>query len=151
MAKKAIILIIVLVIVVMAGTIGGLVYFLNKPAEAEVVEEVDEGIDYSTAKLLPIVEKSNVRLQQSGVTPSMLTISLDLIIVDEEAVAQFEPWKSVMMDAALSVLEPKTREEIAGSREALKGPILDAIKSVFPKQEDKDKIIGVVISYFVFQ
>ena len=33
MAKKAIILIIVLVVVGMAGTIGGLMYFMNRPAE----------------------------------------------------------------------------------------------------------------------
>jgi len=151
MAKKAIILIIVLVIVGMAGTIGGLVYFLNRPAEAEVVEEVDEGIDYSTAQLLNIAKESKVRLQQSGVSPSMLIISIDLILADEEALAQFEPWTSVMMDAALSVLEPKTKEEIAGNRENLKGDILKAIQNVFPKQEDKDKIIGVVIPHFVFQ
>jgi hypothetical protein len=64
----------------MAGTIGGLVYFLNRPAEAEVVEEVDEGIDYSTAQILNIAKESKVRLQQSGVSPSMLIISIDLIL-----------------------------------------------------------------------
>lgn len=150
MAKKAIILIIVLVVVGMAGTIGGLVYFLNRPAEAEVVEEVDEGIDYETAKLLTIAGMK-VRLKQSGVKPSYLVASIDITLVDEEALTKFEALQPIIKDAILGVLETKTAEELDGNRAALKEPVLQAIKDIFPKQEDKDKILGVAISEFLIQ
>jgi len=150
MAKKAIILIIVLVIVGMAGTIGGLVWFLNKPAEAEVVEEVDEGIDYETAKLLTIADMK-VRLKQSGVKPSYLLANIDITLVDEEALTKFEALQPIIKDAILGVLETKTAEELDGNRAALKEPILQAIQNIFPKQEDKDKILGVAISQFLIQ
>lgn len=150
MAKKAIILILVLVFVGMAGTIGGLVYFLNKPAEAEVVEEVDEGVDYETAKLLTIADMK-VRLKQSGVKPSYLLANIDITLVDEEALTKFEALQPIIKDAILGVLETKTAEELDGNRAALKEPVLQAVKDIFPKQEDKDKILGVAISQFLIQ
>lgn len=150
MAKKAIILIIVLVVVGMAGTVGGLIYFLNRPAEAEVVEEVDEGIDYETAKLLTIADMK-VRLKQSGIKPSYLLATIDITLVDEEALTKFEALQAIIKDAILGVLETKTAEELDGNRAALKEPILQAIKDIFPKQEDKDKILGIAISQFLIQ
>lgn len=150
MAKKAIILIIVLVVVGMAGTVGGLIYFLNRPAEAEVVEEVDEGIDYETAKLLTISDMK-VRLKQSGIKPSYLLANIDITLVDEEALTKFEALQPIIKDAILGVLETKTAEELDGNRAELKEPVLQAIKDIFPKQEDKDKILGVAISQFLIQ
>lgn len=151
MAKKAIVLILVFVFVGMAATIGGLVYLLNKPAEQEV-EVVDEGIDYTTAKLLNVATDMKVRLKQSGVKPSYLVATVDVTLVDDKAVTQFEPWKNVMMDAILGVLETKTAEELeGGNRASIKEPVLNAIKDIFPKQEDKDKILGVAISQFLIQ
>jgi len=150
MGKKAL-LFIIIGVVLGVGLAGGGIYFMIKngnvaPEEEVVVEEFDlkDGHRFT-------LEKVQIPLKQTSSKASFLQADFTIIFKTEEALALAESMTPDIKDAIYGVIENKTAEELKaeGAREAIKAPVLEAIKELYNDEEDRENIAAVKISSFI--
>lgn len=156
MAKKSIIIIITAVTLSLVLAFGGAAYFYyisNKEKAGQ--EEVPVGnqeieIDYKKAKTFAI-EEITVKLKQTDSKAVYLKTKVVITVKDEKALVELEELADIIKDAILGVFETKSSQELDGNRNSMKEPILAAVREIFPKQEDKEKILSISIPEFFIQ
>lgn len=151
MAKKALIIIIVAAVLGL-GLAGAGIFFImkDKAPEEEPGEVVVEKFDLKNGKHLTL-EKVQVALMKTTSKASYLMADFVITFKSEEALKQAETMTPYIKDAIMSVFEKKTSEELAGNREAMKEPVLNAIKALFNNEEDKEQVVSVAISSYNIQ
>ena len=150
MGKKAILFIIVGVVLGLSGALAGVFFMMdqiNKPVEEEpVIEEFD--LKDGTRLTL---EKVQVPLMQTTSKKQFLQADFTIVFKDEEALALAESMQEDIRDAIMSVFEVKTADELSkpGSRNEMKEPVLNAIRELYNNEEDREKIMAVMIPSFI--
>ena len=146
--KNIIIIAIAAVVGIVGGGAGG--YFLAlklNPAPVEVVEE--EVFDLQNGASLALNDVT-IALKKSGSKSSFLKASFVIVFENEETLAAAEKMADYYRDAILSVFENKTAEELDTlGRNEMKEPILDAIRALYNNEEDREKIVAVMIPSFI--
>lgn len=153
MLKKSIIIIIISVTISLTIAFGGIWFLLKKDAEPpeEEKETIVEEIDLSTLQRFNV--SMTVSLKQTSSKTNFLLADIVISVQDEEMLTRIEGLSDIVKAEILGVLENKTVEDlkVEGARKALTEPILEAVRGIFSKQEDKDKIIAIHISKFLVQ
>ena len=159
MNKKFILTIILTVIVTFViafvaavGTVWVVVDKINSPDEdEEVVEEIDPGkIDYELLQTYTL-KKMTIKIAQTASKPHYLILESGICVTDAEMLARLEPLNSKIEEEIFNVFADKTAAELEGkeNRPIMKQLMLDAVREIFVKQEDKDKIVDVVITNYM--
>lgn len=159
MNKKFILTIILTVVVTFlisfvaaVGTVYVALDKINNPdEEEEVVEEIDPGkINYELLQTYTL-KKMTIKLAQTASKPHYLILESGVYVADEEMLARMAPVNSKIEEAIFNVFADKTAAEIEGkeNRPIMKQLMLDAIREIFLTQEDKDKIVDVVITNYM--
>lgn len=153
MLKRSIIIIIISVTISLAIAFGGIWFLLKKDAEPPVEEQenIVEEIDLSMLQRFNV--SMTVSLKQTTSKTNFLLTDIIISVQDEEMLARVEGLSDIIKAEILGVLENKTVEDlrVEGARVALTEPILESVRGIFSKQEDKDKIVAVHISKFLVQ
>ena len=167
MGKKAI-LFIIIGVVLGVGLAGVGIFFMlqnggEKPEEPEVIEEYD----ITQGKRLSL-EKVQIPLKSTGSKTSYLQADFTIIFKTEEALNKANEMIPDIKDAIYGVFEVRTAEELKGQtvklgedglplenaeptsmRNAMKEPVLNAIRDLYFNEEDKENIVAVIIPSFI--
>ncbi len=150
MGKKAIIFIIVGILVgaLIAG--GGVFFILRNGAEKPDVPEVIPTFDIKDGQRFTL-QKVQIPLYQTGSKASFLQADFTIIFKNKEALTLAQSMEPDIKDAIYGVFEVKTAEELKelGAREAMKEPVLEAIRELYNDEEDRENIVAVKISSFI--
>jgi len=146
---KKIIIFLVVGLLLGAGLAGGGVYFMVQNGAIKAPEEVVEPeFDLKDGQRLTL-EKVQIPLVQTGSKVQFLQADFTIVFKTAEALALAEAMGPDIKDAIYGVIETKTPDELKGNREAMKQPILEAIRGLYNNEEDKENIAAVVISSFI--
>ncbi|MBP3284099.1 MAG: flagellar basal body-associated FliL family protein [Clostridia bacterium] len=151
MAKKALIIIIIAVVFGLVGAGAGVYFMMNRfDPNKQVVEPEETGFDLKDGSSLALNDVM-ISLKKTGSKASYLKASFVIVFEDEKALATAEKMTDYYRDAILSVFESKTAEELSDSnkRNEMKEPVLEAIRSLYNNEEDREKIIAVMIPSFI--
>ena len=148
---KKIIIFLVIGLVLGAGLAGGGVYFMVQNGAIKPPEEVIEpAFDLKDGQRLTL-EKVQIPLVQTGSKAAFLQADFTIIFKSAEALALAESMIPDIKDAIYGVFETKTADELraAGAREAMKEPVLEAIKGLYNIQfivDEKDDIYIIEVN-----
>jgi len=149
--KKILIIIIAVVTIALVGA-GVTIYFAidkaNEPTEEEKFKAAQEEIDKMDFEQLQkfSMEPMTIQIKRTKSKPDYLVIKLVISVKDEAMLARVESLNDVIVDSINGIFENKTAEELEGKREEMKEPILEAVRNLFSKQEDKIQIVNVLIT-----
>lgn len=165
MGKKAI-LFIVIGVILGVGLAGGGVFFMIKNGAIVPEEELNRSMEYdlTQGKRLTL-EKVQIPLASSGSKTSYLQADFTIVYKTDEALEKANTMIPDIKSAIYGVFETKTAEELkvkpAGTsengentasvspREAMREPLLDAIRELYLLEEDKENVVSVIISSFM--
>jgi len=148
---KKIIIFLVIGLVLGAGLAGGGVYFMVQNGAIKAPEEVEEpAFDLKDGQRLTL-EKVQIPLVQTTSKAAFLQADFTIIFKTAEALALAETMIPDIKDAIYGVFETKTVDELkaSGAREAMKEPVLEAIRELYNIEEDKEGIAAVMIPSFI--
>lgn len=146
MGKKAI-LFIVIGILLGAALAGGGIFFMIQNGAVKPQEEIEE-FDIKDGQRLTL-EKVQIPLAQTTSKAVFLQADFTIIFKNSEALALAETMIPDIKDAIYGVFENKTADELRGSREAMKEPVLKAIRELYNDEEDRENIFAVMIPSFI--
>lgn len=146
--KNILIIVIAAVVGIVGGGVGG--YFLaNKLNPANQVVEEEVAFDLQDGSSLALNDVT-IALKKTGSKSSYLKASFVIVFKDEEALTAAENMADYYRDAILGVFEEKTAEELnSSSRNEMKEPILKAIRELYNDEEDREKVVAVMIPSFI--
>ena len=161
MGKKAILFIVIGVVLGVALAGGGIFFMLQNGGEKPVeVEPVIEEFDITQGHRLTL-EKVQIPLAISSSKTNYLQADFTIVFKNAELLTKAEGLLPDIKDVIYGVFETKTANElkvqpnadgtIISPREAMKGPVLEAVRNVFFTEEEKDAVAAVVISSFIVQ
>ena len=157
MGKKAILFLIIGIVLGAALSAGGVYFMIQNGALADPNAQVEEEYDLTQGKRLTL-EKVQVPLVATGSKQSYLQADFTIVFKNEEALAKANEIIPDIRDAIQGVFEVKTADELKtqptgegqiSPREAMKGPVLEAIRNLYLLEEDKEAVVAVVISSFM--
>ena len=150
MVKKILVMLVVAIVFGVAGAAGG-VFFMKSQFDPEKIAAMQEEpeFDLKDGSSLALNDVM-VALKKTGSKSSYLKASFVIVFQDEEALATAENMTDYYRDAILGVFEEKTAEELnASSRNEMKEPILEAIRALYNNEEDREKVVAVMIPSFI--
>lgn len=161
MGKKAILFIVIGVVLGVALAGGGIFFMLQNGGEKPVEEEpVIEEFDITQGYRLTL-EKVQIPLAISSSKTNYLQADFTIIFKNAEILTKAEGLLPDIKDAIYGVFETKTANElkvqpnaegnIVSPREAMKEPVLEAVRNVFFTEEEKEAVAAVAISSFIVQ
>ena len=146
---KKLIIFLVVGLILGAGLAGGGVYFMVQNGAIKAPEEeVVPPFDLKDGQRLTL-EKVQIPLMQTGSKTAFLQADFTVVFKTPEALTLAEAMGPDIKDAIYGVFEKKTAEELRGNREAMKEPVLAAIKGLYNNEEDKENIAAVIISSYI--
>ena len=148
MGKKAIIFIVVGVILGAALAGGGIFFMIQNGAVKTPEVVVEPPFDLKNGQRLTL-EKVQIPLMQTGSKTTFLQADFTVIFKTPEALTLAESRVPDIKDAIYGVFEKKTPEELRGNREAMKEPVLEAIRALYNEEEDKEDIAAIMISSYI--
>lgn len=152
MGKKAVLFIVLGIVLGVAGAIGGIYFMLNQGNNSEkLLEKLKvEEFDLKNGKSLTL-EKVQIPLAQTGSKTQFLQADFTIVFKDDDALTQAEGMKEYIKDAIMSVFEVKTADELKqpGARNNMKEPVLEAVRELYNDEEDREKIVAVMIPTFI--
>jgi len=149
--KKILIIIIVVISVALAAAFASIYFLMNKanePTEEEKLKAAQEEIDKLDIEALAKFEMEplTIQIKRTSSKPDYLVIKSVIYVKDEAMLTRLETLKPAIIDSINGIFEGKTKEELEGKREEMKEPILESIRALFTKQEDKIQIINISIT-----
>jgi len=161
MGKKAILFIVIGVVLGVALAGGGIFFMLQNGGEKPVEEKpVIEEFDITQGQRLTL-EKVQIPLAISDSKTHYLQADFTIIFKNAEILTKAEGLLPDIKDAIYGVFETKTAQELKvqpnqngetiSPREAMKGPVLEAVRNVFFTEEEKEAVAAVAISSFIVQ
>lgn len=150
--KNILIIVIAAVVGVVGGGVGG--YFLanhfNPANQATLEEEAEFDLKDGASLALNDVKILLKKAEGSTKTP-YLQASFVIVFKDADALTTAENMTEFYRDAILSVLELKTKAELSSenARNEIKEPILQAVRELYNSEEDREKIVKVMIPSFI--
>jgi len=146
--KNILIIVIAAVVGIVGGGVGG--YFLaSKLNPANQVLEEEVAFDLQNGSSLALNDMT-IALKKSGSKSSFLKASFVIVFEDAETLATAENMTDYYRDAILSVFEDKTADDLnIVGRNEMKEPILQAIRELYNNEEDREKIVAVMIPSFI--
>ena len=169
MGKKALIFIVVGAILGVALAGGGIYFILNNaPApeeeDGETTEKKVEEYDLTQGKRFTL-SKVQIPLAGMGSKTSYLQADFTIVFKTDVALKKAEAMEPDIKAAIYSVFETKTADDLRAKpatidengnavesvspRIAMQEPLLNAIRAIYVTEEDKEDIVGVVISSFM--
>jgi len=162
MGKKAILFIVIGVVLGVALAGGGIFFMLQNGGEKPIEEEkeVIEEFDITQGYRLTL-EKVQIPLAISSSKTNYLQADFTIIFKNAEILTKAEGLLPDIKDVIYGVFETKTANElkvqpnaegnVISPREAMKGPVLEAVRNVFFTEEEKEAVAAVAISSFIVQ
>lgn len=147
---KKLIIFLVIGLVLGAGLAGGGVYFMVQNGAIKGPEEVEEpAFDLKNGFRFNL-EEVTIPLVQTSSKQNVVKANFTIILKSEEALTLAESMAPDIKDAIYGVFETKTPEELKepNAREAMKEPVLEAIRALYNEEVDKENIVSVKISSF---
>jgi len=148
MGKKAILFIVVGVVLGVALAGGGIFFMIQNGAVEEPEEVVEPEFDLKDGQRFTL-EKVQIPLLQTGSKTQFLQADFTIVFKTEEALGVAEAMAPDIKDAIYGVFEKKTADELRGNREAMKEPVLNAIKELYNNEEDRENIAAIIISSYI--
>lgn len=167
MGKKAVLFIVIGVILGVGLAAGGVFFMIKNGAivPEEEIKKIEE-YDLTQGKRLTL-EKVQIPLASSGSKTSYLQADFTVVYKTDEALEKANTMIPDIKSAIYGVFETKTADELkvkpAGTnvdengenmasvspREAMREPLLDAIRELYLLEEDKENVVSVIISSFM--
>lgn len=149
--KKLLVIIIVVITLALLGAFGTIFFMLNKaqePTEEEKLKAAQEEIDKLDFEQLSAfsMDPLTIQIKRTSSKPDYLVIKATINVKDEAMLTRVEALNEVIIDSINGIFENKTKDELEGKREEMKEPILQAVRELFSKEEDKMQIINVLIT-----
>lgn len=165
MGKKAILFIVIGALLGVVVAAGGVFFLLSSDKEQpeEEVVEIQE-FDVANEGKRFTLEKVQIPLVMMGSKASYLQADFTIIFKTEDALKKAEAMTPDIKSAIYGVFETKTADELRAKpvanennseeklispREAMREPVLEAIRNLYLTEEDKENIHSVVISSFM--